>query len=106
MQQYQTARKIIALREICSIFWQLRCIKEQRLHESAQPLIVKDEVLEDGIQRLGFKLSEFQQQALVQIRAGLAHNTPSMQLIQGDVACGKTALAFLAAWICLKQKTF
>jgi ATP-dependent DNA helicase RecG len=45
----------------------------------------------------GFELTSAQKQAIREIGAELASETPMQRLLQGDVGCGKTAVAFAAA---------
>ena len=98
---YESARAHVALREICSIFWQLKRIRQQRSHQTACALAMDDHKLNDAKALFPFSLSDAQEQALSDLRKALAQSTPALQLIQGDVGCGKSAVAFLAAWIAL-----
>jgi len=47
--------------------------------------------------RLPFKLTADQQQVLKEIRKDLSASFPMMRLLQGDVGCGKTLVALIAA---------
>jgi ATP-dependent DNA helicase RecG len=53
--------------------------------------------------RLPFKLTAAQNKALAQIRADLAQPYPMQRLLQGDVGCGKTIVAALAALQCVEN---
>ncbi|MGH0036881.1 MAG: ATP-dependent DNA helicase RecG [Myxococcota bacterium] len=59
------------------------------------------DVESDGVRRapgrLPFALTGGQQRAWSEIRADLGRGQPMNRLLQGDVGCGKTAVAFLAA---------
>ena len=46
---------------------------------------------------LPFKLTAAQQRVLTEIRGDLQQPTPMQRLVQGDVGCGKTIIAALAA---------
>ncbi len=50
-----------------------------------------------------FALTVDQQNALSVIRSDLSSGKPMMRLIQGDVGCGKTAVAFIAALMVITQ---
>jgi ATP-dependent DNA helicase RecG len=49
------------------------------------------------IQRLEFKLTEGQMNAVNEINADMASGIPMARLLQGDVGCGKTLVSFMAA---------
>jgi len=49
------------------------------------------------LQSLPFKLTAAQQRVLAEIRADLTRSQPMLRLVQGDVGCGKTIVAVLAA---------
>ena len=99
--QWEAARDCIALREQCSFLWQIKQRKLQRQQQTAPTLHIRDEDLQHGISRLGFKLSPSQSSALEEARALLSKQHPSYSLLQGDVGCGKSAVALLLAWITL-----
>ncbi|MBW8057886.1 MAG: ATP-dependent DNA helicase RecG [Candidatus Methylomirabilales bacterium] len=46
--------------------------------------------------RLGFSLTAGQERVLEEIKADMARSRPMTRLLQGDVGCGKTAVALLA----------
>lgn len=49
------------------------------------------------LQNLPFQLTRAQQRVLQEIQQDLSHDRPMLRLIQGDVGCGKTVIAALAA---------
>jgi len=49
------------------------------------------------LQSLPFKLTPAQQRVFAEIRADLTRPQPMLRLVQGDVGCGKTIIAVLAA---------
>lgn len=49
------------------------------------------------LRNLPFQLTGAQQRVLAEIQADLQHHHPMLRLIQGDVGCGKTIVAALAA---------
>lgn len=64
------------------------------------PVILADgRVLEEAIAALPFTLTEDQEKVLREVRRDLAMGHPMMRMIQGDVGCGKTVVAYLATKI-------
>ncbi|MFQ5960118.1 MAG: ATP-dependent DNA helicase RecG [Candidatus Methylomirabilales bacterium] len=56
-----------------------------------------DPDLEQAVRgRLGFPLTGSQEEVLKEIKADMARSRPMTRLLQGDVGCGKTAVALLA----------
>jgi ATP-dependent DNA helicase RecG len=64
--------------------------------EPGHPLPVDDAALEGFVHSLPYALTAAQQRALQQIVADLRANAPMNRLLQGDVGCGKTAVAAVA----------
>ncbi|NRA40004.1 MAG: hypothetical protein HRU15_17810, partial [Planctomycetes bacterium] len=93
---WNLSRKVIALRECASFMWQLRKLQLERQQLTALPIQWSDTDLERGRSQLPFTLSLYQEQALSEVSAHLQKNSASLQLLQGDVGCGKTAVAFLS----------
>lgn len=56
------------------------------------------------LKKLPFTLTEDQTQVLKEIREDLKSGSPMMRLLQGDVGCGKTAVASLASLMILESK--
>jgi len=54
-------------------------------------------LLQQLLQHLPFQLTRAQQRVLQEIQHDLSHSRPMLRLIQGDVGCGKTVIAALAA---------
>lgn len=61
-------------------------------------------LLSDWIARLPFTLTEAQQKAIAEIASDTARPTPMMRILQGDVGCGKTAVATACMILCAKAK--
>lgn len=58
----------------------------------------EDTVLHDrAVASLPFQLTQAQQTAIAEIRADFLSGRPMNRLVQGDVGCGKTMVAFLAS---------
>ncbi len=56
---------------------------------------------ETFLEKLPFKLTRAQERALEEIKRDMARPVPMNRLLQGDVGCGKTVVAFVAALIAI-----
>jgi ATP-dependent DNA helicase RecG len=72
--------------------------RRKRLRERLCPRVDNDGDLQTRMQQgLPFSLTAAQQRVLDDINADFSSNKPMMRLLQGDVGCGKTVVAALAA---------
>lgn len=55
------------------------------------------------MQQLGFAPTGAQQRVMRQIQEDLEKTVPMSRLVQGDVGCGKTVVAFYAMWIAVQN---
>lgn len=69
----------------------------------AQALCIGDAPKQRFLQSLGFPLTGAQQRVMAQIETDMAKCVPMSRLVQGDVGCGKTAVAFYAMWIAVQN---
>ncbi len=58
-------------------------------------------LVEEFLGRLPFKLTRAQERAFEEIKRDMARPVPMNRLLQGDVGCGKTVVAFLSALIAI-----
>lgn len=70
-----------------------------------QPRIVDTEALKKVIRGLGFQLTPDQKTALKDILDDFGKTRPMYRLVQGDVGCGKTAVAALAMYAAVTSGT-
>lgn len=77
--------------------------KERNKKKQSHKLSVKDSTLESFIKRFPYTLTPDQTSALKEIRLDLASEFACTRILQGDVGCGKTSIAILAALITLKN---
>jgi len=75
----------------------MRIHYDRRKSVSAPPLPPRGQLTHALLERLPFKLTRAQHQAIAEIRADLARPHPMQRLLQGDVGSGKTIVAALAA---------
>ncbi len=72
--------------------------RRKRLRERMCPRIQNHSALQQDMQdQLPFSLTDAQQRVLKDINGDYAQKKPMMRLLQGDVGCGKTVVAALAA---------
>ena len=70
-----------------------------------QPRIVDTDALKKVIRNLGFRLTADQKTALKDILDDFGRTKPMYRLVQGDVGCGKTAVAALAMYAAVTSGT-
>jgi ATP-dependent DNA helicase RecG len=75
----------------------LRQLREQIRRDPGWSLASAGDLLARFEASLPFRLTAAQQRAWREIDADLAHASPMLRLVQGDVGCGKTVVAALAA---------
>ncbi|MBN9286516.1 MAG: ATP-dependent DNA helicase RecG [Gammaproteobacteria bacterium 39-13] len=75
----------------------LQKIRQQAKARQATSLNVDESLLDAFLKNLPFALTSAQQHVWQDIRRDVALITPMLRLIQGDVGCGKTVVAALAA---------
>lgn len=75
----------------------MRIHYDRRKNVTAPPLPPRGQLTRALIERLPFKLTRAQHQAIAEIRSDLALPHPMQRLLQGDVGSGKTIVAALAA---------
>ncbi len=71
----------------------------------ADHFTIPDNNLAVFIKKFPYDLTVDQNKTLEELRLDLAKNEPMMRMIQGDVGCGKTTVAFLAAAIVMYNGT-
>lgn len=71
---------------------------------SAQKISVKKKEIQDYISRFEYELTPDQFRVLEEVKSDLSSGHPMMRIIQGDVGCGKTTVAILAAAVLGKSK--
>jgi ATP-dependent DNA helicase RecG len=94
------ARRRLAFDELLAQQLSLRRAREARALLSAVAL-TSDRLVECLRTRLPFSLTDAQERAWAEIESDLRRTEPMNRLLQGDVGCGKTIVAALAALRCI-----
>jgi len=91
------AQRRLAFEELLGHQLSLKLLRQRVQSDPGWPL-TSDGALKDGLLgALPFRLTQAQQRALLEIEHDLRLGKPMLRLVQGDVGCGKTLVAALAA---------
>lgn len=93
----QSARRRIEFERILLYLVYVSCAGTEK--QPGFPFRIRNEWIDDYWNSLGFKPTEAQQKVLLDIASDLRRNSAMSRLVQGDVGCGKTAVAFGAIWL-------
>ena len=91
------ARRRLAFEELLAQHLALRLVRRRLDRRRAAALSHDDALVQRFLDSLPFDLTAAQHRAAGEIRADLACTRPMHRLVQGDVGCGKTVVAALAA---------
>ena len=91
------AQRRLAFEELLAHHLSLRRLRERMRKDPAHAVSGHQHLLRKFESQLPFSLTGAQQRVLVEIRKDLAREHPMMRLVQGDVGCGKTVVAAMAA---------
>jgi ATP-dependent DNA helicase RecG len=91
------AQRRLAFEELLAHQVSLRMLRSQVRELRAPALDGAGNLAEQAEAKLPFRLTRSQSRVLGEVRRDLCARTPMMRLVQGDVGCGKTVVAALAA---------
>ncbi|HEY7840460.1 MAG TPA: DEAD/DEAH box helicase, partial [Gammaproteobacteria bacterium] len=91
------AQRRLAFEELLAHQVSLRMLRSQVRELRAPALDDRGGLTERAQAKLPFRLTRAQSRVLAEVRRDLRARTPMMRLVQGDVGCGKTVVAALAA---------
>jgi ATP-dependent DNA helicase RecG len=91
------AQRRLAFEELLAQHLSLRLLRREVQRDASWPLSGAGEVIQRFLQALPFSLTGAQARTWREIEADLKQGHPMLRLVQGDVGCGKTVVAALAA---------
>jgi ATP-dependent DNA helicase RecG len=91
------AQRRLAFEELLAHQLSLKLLRRRIQSEPGWPLASNGELKASLLAALPFRLTKAQERALLEIESDLRLNKPMLRLVQGDVGCGKTLVAALAA---------
>jgi ATP-dependent DNA helicase RecG len=97
------AQRRLAFEELLAHQLSLKLLRRRVQSDAARPLSAGGALQQRLLAALPFRLTGAQRRVLAEIEADLALPRPMLRLVQGDVGCGKTLVAALAATQALAQ---
>jgi ATP-dependent DNA helicase RecG len=97
MDKRHPAQRRLAFEELLAHHLSLRLLRARVQHDPGWPLAASGALKAGLLAALPFRPTRAQQRVLGEIEADLGLAKPMLRLIQGDVGCGKTLVAALAA---------
>ena len=91
------AQRRLAFEELLAHQLSLKLLRRRIQSDPGWPLTSSGKLKADFLAALPFRMTRAQQRVLLEIEADLRLPTPMLRLVQGDVGCGKTLVAALAA---------
>lgn len=100
---FNLARKRLVFEELLSMQLALLALKNQYSKDVKGIAFDKDAKMSDVINKLPFSLTKAQLRVLEEIDSDMEREKPMNRLLQGDVGSGKTVVALIAAYKCVKS---
>ena len=97
LERRHPAQRRLAFEELLAHQLSLKLLRRRVQSDPGWPLAGSGELKEKLLAALPFRLTQAQGRALAEIEADLKLPKPMLRLVQGDVGCGKTLVAALAA---------
>jgi ATP-dependent DNA helicase RecG len=91
------AQRRLAFEELLAHQLSLKLLRQRIQSDPGWPLVSNSALKARLLAALPFRLTNGQQRALLEIERDLKLGKPMLRLVQGDVGCGKTLVAALAA---------
>ena len=91
------AQRRLAFEELLAHQLSLKLLRQRIQTDPGWPLRSDGSLKADLLKALPFAMTKAQSRVLLEIEADLAKPKPMLRLVQGDVGCGKTLVAALAA---------
>ncbi len=87
----------LAFEELLAHHLSMRRLRLRYQEHQAVPFKPDSKLAKQLVEQLPFSLTKAQQRVYAEIRENLSDSLPMLRLLQGDVGCGKTVVAALAA---------
>jgi len=91
------AQRRLAFEELLAHQLSLKLLRQRIQSDPGWPLASNGALKQGLLAALPFRLTKGQRRALLEIESDLKESKPMLRLVQGDVGCGKTLVAALAA---------
>jgi len=101
--RYKIARSRLVFEELLSMQLALLSLKSKYSIDKEGIAFSKDAKMSDVINNLPFNLTKAQTRVLEEIDNDMEKSKPMNRLLQGDVGSGKTVVALIAAYKCVKS---
>ncbi len=85
------------------LLFQLAALSQKKSAQKGAAMQTGRVVVQPFLDALGFPLTGAQERVLDEILGDMASDTPMARLVEGDVGCGKTALAFAALYAAVQN---
>jgi len=102
-EDFKRARRRLVFEELLSTQLALLQLKNNNLTDKKGITFCKDAKMSDVINMLPFPLTKAQARVLEEIDKDMESDKPMNRLLQGDVGSGKTVLAIISAYKCVKS---
>ncbi len=102
-ETFNIARKRLVFEELFSMQLALLALKNQYTKDVKGIVFDKNVMMSDVINSLPFTLTKAQLRVLEEIDYDLENKKPMNRLLQGDVGSGKTIVAMIAAYKCVRS---
>ena len=103
LDSFQVARRRLVFEELITMQLALLALKNQYTRDVRGITFDKDAKMSDVINMLPFPLTKAQARVLEEIDKDMESDKPMNRLLQGDVGSGKTVLAIISAYKCVKS---
>jgi ATP-dependent DNA helicase RecG len=91
------AQQRLAFEELLAHQLSLRQLRARQQQQAAPSIRAKGDLAKQLLAQLPFALTHAQQRIISQVKQDIAKPRPMLRLVQGDVGCGKTIVAAVAA---------
>lgn len=99
-EMLEKAKERLAFEEL--LLFQAGMAKAAGTRKEAQPLHIEDAWIDAFLEAIPFPPTRAQRRAIQEIAGDLRMPQAMARMVQGDVGCGKTLIAFCALYLCVK----